>query len=300
MKIHCHDDADGVTAAYFASFTYNPEKILVKTEFGSVDEWTDGDVMVDMRPADPNIIGIVYDHHPNHPEQRKYKLVWDVVPASLIVYKRFIDEIPVQVRWKLAIGLGGDNSLNLMPPELYKQEPQLLYKIKTYSAMSYGSMHISYYPVYKLLSSYVNSLLRIRKHKEALELLAFSQRPLDIINHPEANEAREKVREEVKRIMTNCELFNLKDIHVIIFESDYKLTGYLATVLEASKDIAGSTAIAINRKDGSMSVRGDLADYIQMLVKDLPYVQIDGHAGFKGGKLNVNPHIFIDELSKRL
>ena len=70
MKIHCHDDADGVTAAYFASFTYNPEKILVKTEFGSIDDWTDGDVMVDMRPADPNIIGIVYDHHPNHPEQR--------------------------------------------------------------------------------------------------------------------------------------------------------------------------------------------------------------------------------------
>jgi len=302
MKIHCHNDADGVTSALFTWYAHPDSDILMKSEFGDTSDWEKGDIMVDMRPDDPNIEGLVIDHHPGHPlpEDRKYELVWNVYPASYIAFKKYKEHIPKSQYWKLAIGLGGDNQLELLDAEIFETEPQLLYKVKTYAYQSYGSWQLAYYPLYKLLSSLVNSLIRIGQFEDAINLVRFAERPMDIYHSPIAQEARGKVRDEVKRVMSSCDIINLRDVHVVIFDSEYKLTGYIASLIESSKDTYGSTIIAINRMDGSLSVRGDLALYIKSKIDGLPYIEIDGHPGFMGGRIKQNPYKFIDDLAKLL
>ena len=298
MKIHCHNDADGITSALFTWFGNPDYEIVMKREFGDTSDWENGDIMVDMRPNDPSIEGLVIDHHPGHPDERNYYLIWDVRPASYIAFKQYKDSIPKSQWWKLAIGLGGDNQLELLDAEIFDSEPQLLYKVKTYAFHHYGSWQLAYYPLYKLLSSLVNSIIRIGDFENAINLVRFAERPLDIYHSEIAQEARNKVRDEVKKVMSSCDIINLKDVHIVIFESDYKLTGYIASVVEASKDTYGSTIMAINRRDGSLSVRGDLALYIKEKLEKLPYIEIDGHPGFMGGKIKYNPYAFIDELAK--
>lgn len=300
MKIYAHNDADGITAALFAWYG-NPEySIEIKSEFGDTSGWEDGNIMVDMKPDNPNIKGLVIDHHPNHPEHRAYNLIWDSNPASYITFNKYKDSIPKSQYWKLAIGLGGDNRLELLDAYIIESEPQLLYKVKTFAYQSYGSWQLTYSPLYKLLSSLINSLMRIGNYEEALNIIRFAERPMDIYHSQIAQDARDKIREEIKRIMSSCDIINLRDVQVVIFDSDYKLTGYVASLIESSKDTSGSTIMAINRVDGSISIRGDLALYIKSKVSSLPYIEIDGHPGYMGGRIRHNPYKFLDDLGKLL
>jgi len=297
MKIHCHDDADGLTSALFTSFAINPEKILVKTKFGDISDWSKGDYMVDMRPESPDIEGVVIDHHLDHPDERNYTLIWDDVPATMIAFNTFKEHIPKTQYWKAVIGLGGDAALHLLTSEIIESDPQLRMNVKT-SISSKWDVNVHYYPLYRMLSSDINALLRIRKINEALQLMILSERPLDIHENEDVISAKSILKDEVKRVLNSCEVYSIKEVNVAVINTEFKLTGYIATILDKS---GASTTIVINKNDRSVSVRGDLALYLKEKLNSLNYIEFSGHPGFMGGHIGGgNVYKLLDDLTQAL
>jgi len=296
--IWCHHDADGVTSAYFTSFhVKDAVRIKITEEFGDAPEWQKDDIMTDMKPLNPSIEGLVIDHHPNHPTNRKYMLIWDNVPASLIAYRQFLDEIPKNERWKLVIGLVGDGQPELIPPEIFRDFPSLLKRVNTKIYQSYGKWSVNTIPMYKVLSSYINALLRLHKYDEALKLITESKTPFDIYMSNEAVKAKEDLHFEFENALKNADVLEFENITVVLFTSDARLTGYIASVLNSA---SGKTILAVNQKNGKLSIRGDLADYYKELLNIFPFMEIDGHAGYMGGKTTKLGKDFLNTISSIL
>jgi len=296
-SIRFHHDADGITAGYFTA--YNPKIKEPKLDgwdgkFGDTTGLKAGDWMVDMRPIQ-NMEGLnVIDHHLPHREDRAYNLISDEVPASLIAWREFKEDIPKSEWWKLAVGLLGDGQPELIPTEVFESCPQLLTQIKTSSYKSYGKWSINYYPIYRLLSSYVNSLLRKHDFNEALNLMKYSQKPINIINSIKARAAKASVSKEFERIINTSESYDLDNLAIFIFSSDFRMSGYVASSMQSA--LSGKTVLALNRNDGSGSLRGDLAYYWRDKLKHIDYLNIDGHPGFCGASLNGNPDSLVEEI----
>ena len=294
MKIHAHHDADGITTAYLTQFHTGEAEIVFPKEFGDTSDFEKGDWMVDMRPQDPNIEGTVLDHHFPHPEDRKYTLIPDfpldsfkyctgILPASYIAWLEFKDKIPKNEWWKLAIGLGGDGGLGFIPTELHKLCPTLSKVVKTNSYSSYGKWNISMYPMYRILSSYINAFLRKEEYESALNLIRYSETPMDIYTSEEARIAKLDVKNEYNTIVKDADVFDYGNLSVVIYYSKYRMSGYVATALAQS--LNNNTILAINKRDGSASLRGDKATYYRDVLSPLKYLTIDGHAEYMGGKL---------------
>lgn len=294
MKIITHHDPDGLISAYFTKFGTNAEKILVAEEFGETKNFDAGDIMTDMKPDNPNIEGLVIDHHPNHPEEKKYALVWRDYPASLIAYELFYDSIPEKERWKLVIGLGGDCALHLMPPEIIEQEKSLLLLKKSWAGKVYGKTKVSYFPIYKLLSSVINAYCRTHLYDKALKLIAEAKKPLDILEDEEGKKLHEKVSDEFEKILKSGKIFELGNLVIILFISDLRMSGYVASAL--SNDL-NKTVIALNERTKSLSLRGDLSLYLRRKLEGKDYISLDGHAGAMGGKC-IDSAKLLEDLSK--
>jgi len=298
--LRSHHDSDGITAGYFLSLTIPNSTIQVwDGQFGDTTGLKEGDYMVDMRPLQ-DLEGLsVIDHHPPYPANHKYKLITGMEPASYLTWKHCKDVIPKDQWWKLAIGVLGDGQPELIPYEVFEQCPQLLMKVKTSSYMNKYNYkwETSYYPIYKLLSSRINALLRIKAYEPAVNLMKKSVTPMEILMNKEAKVAKAKVKAEYERIMVNCESYNFEDLIVYLFESDYRMAGYIS---QTQSDNAGKTVLAINKKDGNGSLRGDLAEYWKHFFKGFDYFTVDGHPGFMGAHLSERPEIFIQDLSKKL
>ena len=306
--IRCHHDADGITSAYFTSLGVSDAEIeiLDGKEFGYTGELTKDDWMVDMRPSDPNWEGNVIDHHFPHPKDRRYKLIpdignelyhyaSDIIPASYIAWETFKDKIPKSEWWKLAIGLGGDGALDLMPTEVFDECPMLMLPIKTSAYQSYGKWNINTYPLYSLLSSCINAFLRKGDSESAIYAMKFCQSPMELYNLPDVQIAKKEVANEYKTAVTDSEIYEFGNLIVVLFDSKYRMSGYVASSLMDS--FRGKTLMAINNKTGSISLRGKMAPYYKDKLKVLDYVQVDGHNEFQGGKLHKNPSVFINDLS---
>jgi hypothetical protein len=110
----------------------------------------------------------------------------------------------------------------------------LLTDFKTSAYYNYGKWSIGYYPAYKLLSSYVNSLLRTKKYEDALNLVAYSQSPKDILNSSKARMAKADVKKNLEDILRTCDSYEFQDLVVYIFNSEYRMSGYIASSLQDS------------------------------------------------------------------
>ena len=297
--IFFHHDPDGLVSAYFTHFAY-PNYIMKTTDnFGDTKNFKKGDIMVDMRPDNPNIDGLVIDHHPGHAPlaKRKYKLIWDKVPASLICWRQFKDKIPKKHWWKVAIGLLGDGQPELIPYEVFESCPELLKTPKSYMACKYNKWSASFFPVYKGLSSAVNSYARFGDMGMAMDLIKDANRPMDITTSLAVKKQKKKVKDAFDDAMERSymEPFG-NSFYVIIYESrTCRLSGYIASVLQSS--FRNATVLAINKINGSASMRGDLALYYKGKLASIKYLDIDGHPGFMGGKLKGTTDKLLEDLS---
>jgi len=295
--IRGHHDADGIISAYFTAYGVKDAKIdLWDGKFGDTTGLTDKDIMVDMRPLQKTWKGLCIDHHLPHPEDREYELISDEVPASLIAWRKYKDDIPKSEWWKVAIGLVGDGQPELIPTEVFELCPQLLTSIKTSSYKSYGKWNLGVYPVYKLLSSSVNSLLRKSDFTEALNLVRYSEQPVNVVHSLKAKAAKRDVSMEYENIIKTSDMYEFDNLAIFIFNSDYRMSGYIASSMQNS--LNGKTVLAINRKSGSGSLRGDLAYYWRDKLKHIDYLIIDGHPGFCGASLTGNPDNLIEDILK--
>jgi len=298
MKIFAHHDPDGLISAYFTKKAVGGDIVVVE-EFGDTSKWQKGDYMVDMRPKDPKIEGQVIDHHPNHPTivERKYNLIWDNVPASLICWRLYKDKIPKDEWWKVVIGVVGDGQANLIPAEVFESNKMLLQNLKTYSRLSYGDWKISYYPVYLLLSSPINAFARCGEYRTALNLIEKAKSPLDIIENKEAIAKKSEVAKACESAIDNARIYDFTNLKVVLFRSEnIRLSGYVASKLAGQSN----TVLAINEVNGHLSLRGDLSLYYKEKFKKLKYLELDGHPGFMGGRLKTDTSVFLNDLVELL
>lgn len=302
--IRAHWDADGLISAYMTSFGIKASKIdigLYSKGFGATYDLSDDDYMVDMRPQDPKWGGVCIDHHPDHPSiaERRYSLIWGTKPASILSWEKFKDKIPEKEWWKVMIGAIGDGQPEKIPFEIWDAWPELMQKHKTFIKFSYGEWKVSYRPAYQLLSSGINAFARYGEFDTALRLIKKAKTPADIINNPEINAQKNKLSNttsgDFAKIMEKAEIYPMKDLTLCIFNSpNIRISGYVASVLQSSKD--NTCVLAINEDNGSLSLRGDTANYIKGKLNKLDYVNIDGHDGFCGGHIDKHPKYLYKEL----
>ena len=286
-QIAVHDDADGLTSAVLLAKFHDVQKIFVPDEFGDTldpETKSDSEVMVDMVPLNPMKDILVFDHHPNHPakEERKYTLIWDSVPTSLIVYSIFEDLIPEQERWKVAVGLVGDGQAELIPPSIWKAFPELLMGYGTVYE-KYGDVKISSWPVYIRLSSGINAACKLGSDKwyTAYQVLKNATTPLQILTDPSLEAAKDLVEREKARILGTTHPIELNYIRLWDLDSEYKMERHLAPIVGKE---TWKSDLLVNTKTRRISLRGSLTLWVVEEMNKMGY-QINGHPGFCGGRL---------------
>lgn len=289
VTIRAHHDADGITSALFTSYGVPESEIEIQPtgkDFGDTSGLTKDDWMVDMRPTNPEWAGTCIDHHFPHPKDRKYKLIpeipdeyvhlaRDIVPATYISWNEFKDKIPKSEWFKICIGLGGDGALEMVPKEVFDECPMLLHNVKTSAYQSYGKWNINTFPLYSLLSSCINAFLRKGDYETAIYVMKFCQSPMELYNLPDVQIAKKDVANDYKTCIVNSEMYEFGNLVVILFDSKYRMSGYVASSVMDS--FRGKTIMAINNKTGSISLRGKLAPYYKYKLSELDYINLDGH-----------------------
>lgn len=308
IKLKSHHDCDGLISGHFATFGITDSEIdLTADTFGDTKGLTKEDWMLDMKPNNPNWDGTCIDHHFPHPKERKYKLIPDIpdeyfhyanaiVPASLITFEYFKDKIPKEEWWKVAAGVCGDGQPELIPKEIFDMCPTLLKYVSTSLYQSYGQWKISTRPLYETLSSSLNAFLRKGEFEQAINIIKYSSTPLDIYNNDEVKMAKSDIRGDFTQAVKDADVFEFSNLAVVVFFSQYRMSGYIASSLQ--KELSGKTIMAVNKRDGSLSLRGSFASYYKNKLKPLSYLEIDGHAAFMGGKVKKNYTKLISDMSE--
>ena len=282
-----HHDADGVASCSLFllanKLTTGDVDVVFPDEFGDVG---DADVVLDMSPSSLSYTGIVYDHHPQsrqavEAKKAKYKLLWDHVPTSVVVFQRHKADISPEHWWKVAIGCAGDSQIAAIPAEILLNCPHLFESMVSFYA-KYGKMEAYPHPVYRLLSSPVNSYCRAGREREALDLVMTVKDPLALVTDLEAKKIREMLDTEVSNALARERGLLLQHRMVVVFsyESSHRLEGLVATRLGEG----GDTVVAVNEATGNLSIRGDLTGLVVHLLNKAD-IKVAGHAGFAGGRL---------------
>lgn len=287
-KIRCHWDADGLISGYLTSFGVENPEIQVgeySKGFGATYDLGSDDYMVDMKPQDSDWDGDCIDHHPFHPPltERKYSLIWKKKPASILCWKKFKEDIPKDEWWKVAIGAVGDGQPEKIPFEVWDSEPELYLDHNTYISKKYGQWKTYSQPAYRLLSSAINAFARYGEFEIALDLIKDAREPTNIIESPLVKKQKNKLSNsrtgDFSKAIKNCTIHSIGPMTLVVYDSkDARLSGYMASALEGSLDTG--VVLAVNKSTGSLSLRGDMANYIQGKTKHLDYLTIAGHDGF--------------------
>ena len=282
MGITCHTDADGMSAGYLYGLATKDPDININ-EFGVIAE--DSTAVLDMHPtSDPNFKGICIDHHPGHPKKPKYKLIFDYVPTSAIVWNNFHKDIPHEEWWKAAIGCVGDMQAHSIPTKVWDDFPILREK---YTQL-YGWKHNPFsLRVYQKLSSGLNALSRMGQAFLAMDVLEESKYPMDLITDPRCDEAREVLKKETNRQLDDIRLIEYEGVTFGYISSELSVGGRIATQL--SRELR-ETVLVQNVNDGAFSIRGDLTSWIAEKIAEAAKekgitVQVGGHAQAKGGTI---------------
>jgi len=266
IKIAIHGDCDGITSGVMLveglQLKPNEYTITFPDVFGGV---TKEDYCLDMMPDDPNWTGRCIDHHPEHPDKkdRKYKLLWDDVPAGVIVWERYKNKIPKKHWWKCICSSTGDMEPMSMPLEVLRKFPMLLENHPRYNSPSFSLQN------YKLLSSPINAAARFGFRKLAFNELLRANKPSDIINNKKLGEFKElqkqlkkeiyqkwgKAKNEQDRPRVISNLFRVATI-----DTEHPVQGLMASALNGKDDI---TTVVFNKHTGSLSIRGDFTVHIK-------------------------------------
>lgn len=291
FSLSCHHDADGIYSATLLRRIFNIKKdeegedIIEIPEFGTYTT----DVAVDLGfPEDTSWSGICIDHHPDHPEDRKYKLYWDYCPTGLILYNHLKEHIKPEDYWLVVGSLAGDGQPDLTPDAIWDSCPELLggrgilYK-------SQWKLGISSTPLYRFLSSGVNSLCRQGFPETALEVLEHTTNPVDLLENDIVVDAVDEMRKEEDAIYKTKpvveSLGNFALIRIKPSKPQINLHGLIASRLMGNDNKI--TYIVLNTESGKGSIRGDLAKYMsnKLLAKGF---KAGGHSAYCGVKVAEN------------
>lgn len=290
-KLAMHDDADGLTSGVLLTYAFKTKEVVCPEDFGDwpinpdlAKGYKPPTACCDMIPKNPEWEGLCFDHHPGHPpvEQRKYKLVWGEVPATLVVFKTLKDLIPEDQWWKIAIGCVGDGQPELIPSSIWKRFPELL---ENYTSVweQYGKLNFNEFPVYLRLSSNINAACKIPdKWYIAYQVLRAAKSPWQILEDPALLAAKRTIDDETKRVIKDSHAIDLNaHLRVWIVNTEFKIERTLAW---RSEEKSHKTTLVLNEKTNRVSMRGALSEFYCEELAKVGY-NIHGHPGFSGGKL---------------
>ena len=285
MTITTHTDADGMSAGFLYGLATEDADININN-FGEIAEGSTA--VLDMHPtSDPDFKGICIDHHPDHPTgmKLKYKLYYDTVPTSAIVWNNFHEKIPHSEWWKAAIGCVGDMQSYSIPTKVWNDFPILREK---YTQL-YGWKHTPFsLRVYQKLSSGLNALSRMGQAFLAMDVLEESKYPMDLITDPRCEEAREVLKKETNSQLSDMRLIEYEGVTFGYISSELSVGGRIATQL--SRELR-ETVLVQNLSDGAFSIRGDLTSWIADKIAEVSKekgitVEVGGHPQAKGGTID--------------
>jgi len=299
-KVSTHGDADGL-ASLALIHSFSPIKTAsVPYIFGHIDG--DETLILDQIPRISVIKTrpeetLVIDHHPieAHIQQELYILLHDIVPTSLIVYEVFKEEIPEDEKWKVAVGLVGDQAPYLIPNEIWESF-NLLDELVSIGRGDYSKrIWQASNPLWFSLSN-INYLCRLGTDfaLQAIKKLIRADNPLSLITDQDILEARDTIIKETNRVIRGQQrILDLGPLRVMIFESAYAIEGLLCSQLQS---LDRKTLIVINSLNKKFSGRGVLARYLVSKLKDK--YEIGGHPQALGGILKRKQRIeeFIEDL----
>lgn len=301
-KLSMHDDADGITSAVLMSYIFDVKKVWAPDDFGvwpikpyilNGKEEIPPDACVDMLPQNPLWQGLAIDHHPGHPpeDKRSYQLIHGEAPASVIIYTLFKNYIPQEQRWKVAVGAVGDGQPEIIPPDVWRENPVLLEETislwKKYGKYAKGGpLEMSSYPIYFMLSSGINAACKIpEKWYLAYSVLRNAKSPWDLLNDSSLKASKGFLNDEKTRILSESHPIQLRSgIKIWGFTSETKIERTLAWELN-EKD--KKTIVAVNTQTGRGSIRGVLATLVYDHLTQNGY-KASGHPGFGGIKLKAD------------
>ena len=283
FSLSCHGDADGL---YSATILRRIFKIKEPIEIPPFNEYKT-DVAVDLGfPSDKDWSGIAIDHHPDHPEERKYTLYWDYCPTGLILYNHLKQYMNPGDYWLVIGSLCGDGQPELVPDEIWDSNPVLLQGrgILYKSAWKLG---LSSNPLYVFLSSGINALCRLGYPEEALKVLSEIDNPVDLLENAVVKDAIEKIRKEEDSIYASKpiveSLGNFALVRIRTSSPKIRLCGLVGAKLLGIDN--NMTYIVLNETSGEISIRGNLAKYLANKMSKAGY-KAGGHAKFCGAHVD--------------
>lgn len=290
FSLSCHNDPDGL---YSATMLRRIFKVKEPIELPPFNEYKT-DVAVDLGfPSDIEWSGIVVDHHPDHPEERKYKLYWDYCPTGLILYKHLREHIKKEDMWLVVGSLMGDGQPELTPEEVWKSNPVLLKGRGYLYPGQWGKLSLSATPLYIFLSSGVNSLCRLGFPQEALNVLGNMTDPVQLLENEVVRDASETMRKEEKAVYDQRPLVetfgNYTLVRIKTSKPQIKLCGLIASKLLGQDGT--NTFIVLNEISGEISLRGNLAKYYAIKMSNAGF-KAGGHAKYCGA------HIELKDIDK--
>lgn len=304
LFVATHDDADGIYSAVLFSYVFEVKDIYIPEIFG--DYGDESHVSLDLGAPLNKFTGVAIDHHSHQVDSKMtYQLVYNQCPTGLIVYNWFKEQIPDEMKWKVAGACVGDGQPEKIPTEIFTTfgKELLERRGRIYPKYRVNPNIYKYIPVYKLLSAPVNACCRAGYPTEAYRVVRSARTPTDILTHPTFNEMANKIRSDEERIWKEDGIvgaISFNDyISIFSFSSDFKMSGRIASKLKMLDQ--DKTWIVINNKRGEISVRGDLALYIASHLEGSSF-KMGGHAGYCGSAIpeGKTAEDFIDTLRKVL
>lgn len=269
-------DADGLTSAALYQLEKQIELEVECPPFGKVNPRAT--YVFDMKPNDPNLKLVVFDHHPPYPAQNNWEVhtEGDSIPATLVVAHYLGMKEGNPHAWRIPLGLDGDGSAVITPTWIWKQFRDIT-EITGYPRESYGKLTIKPILAYEQAKSLLNFGCRIGAFKETYALYVGAESVWDIISSEYLLACREKVTREMSRVVKeDLRMLDFPKIIYMEYNTPYKLwmghRGY---------EYAHKTCVALNKEDKTGSIRGPLA---LLVTEELQKAGIDagGHPGFCG------------------
>jgi len=271
-----HGDADGIVSAWICKKADILAGIEFPEEFGDYHGKT-ADLMLDMRPVDPEFVGVVIDHHLEHPSERKYKLIWGNAPTTFLCYELFKDKIPEDELWKVAIGIAGDGQPELIPLEIIDRYPELFYQDVYFGWKDEFSILLCFRG-----SSLINACCRLNSPTLAFERLDKAKTLMDLISDSSLRSSLE----ELRRLRSNAEkkmrVIRGSKAYYVEIESPARIEGMIAQSL---MEKTSATVICLNKETMKFSIRGYLALWYCKLLREVEGITCGGHAKYVGGKI---------------
>ena len=292
-----HRDADGCFSAALLANTIGVQYLRAPVEFGDLSPKTTH--VVDQVPKKATFKGVVIDHHDRHPKKHSYRLVYDTMPTTGMVFEIVKDILKEHgtykdFAWKVVAGLMGDSGVAYVPPEVWKSTPILSSHYMNYWPQwgqdeQWGGLSL---PMYKMLASGINALCRMKDKAHAAYTIAKEARsPFQVVYDEIILDAKKQQRAEIKLIMAKHKPLKLNSVIVWGFESEWRLGSYLGTML-AMRDDRHESVLMVNHTTGKLSCRGDRVGLIATTLKEEfgDRITLEGHQAYRGGNIGNVPY----------